>query len=314
MMNVGLEPFAGSVEPVCKANKGGKGVAAAPPGSRINLLYAIIAHMKKPHEQKFLDNEGRLKQWPTKHKDQLLVLAYLATKFKYGVSYTEAEVNEVLKHLHTFGDWPLLRRELFDRGFLDRNSDGSNYRLTEVSTDVAGLSLVRPNIEQDAPLAVQWLAGPAGRETLRLMGNTAEHNKPSTLEEEQMRLREFITAINQETWMIRFRDKTVGAVWLSLDATDYLHAPSIHIMLGDPSVRGQGIGRAVIKTLIERLKNSSQYEYLYSRYLTENAGSARLLNTAGFTEDGQSYQDEDGLSFQNVKLSLNEQIKDNPTT
>ncbi|MDB5179155.1 MAG: hypothetical protein JWN01_1098 [Patescibacteria group bacterium] len=260
--------------------------------------------MNKQHEHKFLDDKGRVRQWPTKHKDQLLVLAYLATKSEYSTSYTEAEVNDILKRWHTFNDWPLLRRELFGQGFLDRNPNGSNYRLKELSTRLADLSLVRPNIEQDAPLAVKWLAGPAGRETLRLMGNTDEHNKPSTLEEEQVRMREFITATNQETWMIRFQDKVVGAVWLSLDATQYLLAPSIHIMLGDPSVRGQGIGGAVIKTLVERLKNGSQYEYLYSRYLTENAGSAKLLKNAGFTEDGQSYQDEDGLSFQNVNLRL----------
>lgn len=255
-------------------------------------------------EQKYLDDQNRLKQWPSKHKDQLLVLAYLATKFEYGTSYTEAEVNDILKRWHTFSDWPLLRRELFDRGFLDRNPNGSNYRLKELATSLPNLSLVRPNIEQDAPLAVKWLEGPAGRETLRLMGNTDEHNKPSTLEEEQTRLREFITATNQDTWMIRFQGKTVGAVWLNLDVTRYLQAPSTHIMIGDPSVRGQGIGGAVIGALIDRLKNDGQYEYLYSRYLTDNAGSAKLLKNAGFSEDGKRYKDEDDLNFQNVKLRL----------
>jgi len=260
--------------------------------------------MNKPHEGRFLDGEGRLQQWPTKHKDQLLVLAYLATRFEYDVSYTEAEVNEVLKQWHTFSDWALLRRELFDREFLDRNLDGSNYRLKELPTGLPGLSLVRPNIEQDAPLAVEWLAGPSGRETLRLMGSTDEHNKPSTLEDERRRLRDFITSTSQITWMMRYEGRTVGVVWLRLDVTTHLSAPSIHLMIGDPGVRGRGIGAAAIRALIEQLKSDRRYEYLYSRYLTDNAGSAKLFKNAGFAEDGASYQDEDGLSFQNVKLRL----------
>jgi uncharacterized protein (DUF952 family) len=80
-------------------------------------------------DTRFLDANERVNQWPAKHKDQMLVLEYLASKFKPGTSYSEAEVNDLLKKWRTFGDWPLLRRELFDRGFLDRKPDGSDYRL-----------------------------------------------------------------------------------------------------------------------------------------------------------------------------------------
>lgn len=88
--------------------------------------------MNKPNEQKFLDHEGRVEQWPTKNQDKLLVLSYLASKLEYGIFYTESEVNELLKKWHTFSDWPLLRRELVDRGFIDRNRDGSQYHLIEL--------------------------------------------------------------------------------------------------------------------------------------------------------------------------------------
>lgn len=84
-------------------------------------------------DMRFLDSAGRVNQWPAKHKDKILVLEYLATKFTPGTAYSESEVNELLKKWHTFGDWPLLRRELFDRGFLDRNPDGSDYRLASSS-------------------------------------------------------------------------------------------------------------------------------------------------------------------------------------
>ncbi|MEL6148492.1 MAG: DUF2087 domain-containing protein [Chloroflexota bacterium] len=82
--------------------------------------------------QKYTDDEGRITRWPTRKSkgDQALVLAYLATKFDADATYTERDVNAVLKHWHTFEDWALLRRELFERGYLNREKDGSVYWLT----------------------------------------------------------------------------------------------------------------------------------------------------------------------------------------
>lgn len=78
--------------------------------------------------QRFLDARGLLKQWPRKLDDKHHVLAYLSTKFEFGRSYDEQEVNEILKKWHTFGDWALIRRELFEQGFLERNRSGTVYR------------------------------------------------------------------------------------------------------------------------------------------------------------------------------------------
>ena len=77
---------------------------------------------------RFLDDNGRLKQWPSKSKDKLLVTEYLATKFAADRSYREQEVNELLKQWHTFSDWPLLRRSLVDYGYMSRTTDGSEYQ------------------------------------------------------------------------------------------------------------------------------------------------------------------------------------------
>ena len=68
---------------------------------------------------KFLDTNGLIKIWPKKQKDKELILAFLASKFKYNHSYHEIEMNDVLKEWHTFNDWLLLRRELFERGYFD---------------------------------------------------------------------------------------------------------------------------------------------------------------------------------------------------
>jgi len=79
----------------------------------------------------YLDWNGRVTRWPTRKnkEDQGIILAYLASKFEAKTTYTENEVNEILKQYHTFDDWALLRRELVSHGYFSRHKDGSNYRL-----------------------------------------------------------------------------------------------------------------------------------------------------------------------------------------
>ena len=82
----------------------------------------------------FLDDQGRIKAWPSKRNKsrlQQVALEYLATKFEPGLYYSEREVNTLLNQHHTFGDPALLRRELFDRGLVDRVKNGSAYWLKE---------------------------------------------------------------------------------------------------------------------------------------------------------------------------------------
>jgi hypothetical protein len=75
----------------------------------------------------FIDAEGRLHQWPSRQKVQRMAAAFLARRFEPGRDYTEPEVNLLLMDGHTFADWALLRRVLYDWGFLDRESNGSRY-------------------------------------------------------------------------------------------------------------------------------------------------------------------------------------------
>ncbi|MDD3242942.1 MAG: DUF2087 domain-containing protein [Eubacteriales bacterium] len=75
----------------------------------------------------FLDARGRVKQMPSKYHKRLMVLEYLWGKFEPDRRYTEAEVGEVLLNWHTFGDVCLLRRELYEAGYLDREKDCSAY-------------------------------------------------------------------------------------------------------------------------------------------------------------------------------------------
>ncbi|MBC6938266.1 MAG: DUF2087 domain-containing protein [Chloroflexi bacterium] len=74
-----------------------------------------------------LDGEGRVLRWPSKRSIQRQVIDYLAGKFEIGRDYTEREVNALLNRHHTFDDAALLRRELFELGYLNREKDGSKY-------------------------------------------------------------------------------------------------------------------------------------------------------------------------------------------
>jgi RimJ/RimL family protein N-acetyltransferase len=170
-----------------------------------------------------------------------------------------------------------------------------------LTTNQPEVELVPPEVERDAPLAVRWLEGDAGRDTLRLMGNPDASNRPSTLEEERERIKGFIASKEQLTWAISFRGKTVGAIWVNLTPAEHLAAPAVHIMIGDPETRGQGVGLSCIEAVIAYMKENGN-QYLYSRHLVSNTAASKLLERAGFSEFDNIYTDADGLVWQNRRL------------
>jgi len=90
----------------------------------------------------FLNEEGLLKAYPSKRKMQIRAMFYLAEKFESGRLYTEKEVNQLLLNWHTFSDWAMLRRDLCDLGFLEREGNGSAYWLKETQPDPAAFGLL----------------------------------------------------------------------------------------------------------------------------------------------------------------------------
>lgn len=81
----------------------------------------------------FRDADGRINQYPVKHALKKQVLAEVAQKFAPGVQYTEKQVNAIIDTAHSFDDSCLLRRELYEQGYLGRKRDGSLYWLAEKS-------------------------------------------------------------------------------------------------------------------------------------------------------------------------------------
>ena len=173
----------------------------------------------------------------------------------------------------------------------------------ELETDNPDVRLVEPVIERDARLGVEWLHGDIGRNTLQLMGVSDEHNKPSTLELEKERVAGFIERPDQLNWMIEYDSHIVGTIWVDLEPIHNVPAPAIHIMIGDSSVRGKGVGTSATTKVAEYLKEQGN-KSIYSRHLTKNNIAKSLLESQGFKTYGEPYSDKDGLEWQNAKKQL----------
>jgi hypothetical protein len=73
----------------------------------------------------YLNADGSIKQIPGQAAKLQIILDYLLEAFTPGVLYTEKEINMILRRFHL--DTASLRRDMIDRGMLQRKSDGSQY-------------------------------------------------------------------------------------------------------------------------------------------------------------------------------------------
>jgi len=73
----------------------------------------------------YLNADGTIKQIPQEGKKLLIILNYMLDAFAFDVTYTEKEVNTIIRRFHV--DTASLRRAYIDHGFLARESDGSKY-------------------------------------------------------------------------------------------------------------------------------------------------------------------------------------------
>ena len=89
------------------------------------------------------DSRGRLIRWPTKYSIQVLAMWVLWTLFDGRRSYTEKEVNEVLKAANAFGDHVTLRRELINHRLMSRKDDCSDYRKLPARPDAESRALLQ---------------------------------------------------------------------------------------------------------------------------------------------------------------------------
>jgi len=82
---------------------------------------------EKVNLESIINKEGLVIRWPKKKEEKLAVLNYLISKFEPGIRYKELQVNTILKKWHTFGDHALLRRELYDNFYMNREPETGVY-------------------------------------------------------------------------------------------------------------------------------------------------------------------------------------------
>lgn len=161
--------------------------------------------------------------------------------------------------------------------------------------------LKRPLVQRDAPLSVEWLKGEEGKKSLLLMGVPENDIAEPTLEEEQARIQSFLDRKDQLNWMIEYKNRIVGAIWVDLQPTEHVKAPAPHIMIGDVSARGKGVGSQAMKLVIEYLF-SQGHDAVYTRCKPSNTAVMRMNAKLGFQKDGAEYIDADGITWQNVVI------------
>ena len=69
--------------------------------------------------------DGPISSFPLKEKKRVAILKHILKCFETDRTYTEKEVNDVLKQF--YNDYVLLRRNLIEYGFMERIPDGSSY-------------------------------------------------------------------------------------------------------------------------------------------------------------------------------------------
>ena len=90
------------------------------------------AEMEEKYQKKinhFYDGSGKLLQYPSKRPMRIIALQKIALQFEANRTYTEKEVNNIIKNNISFTDIELIRREMIEHGFMGRLRDGSQYWL-----------------------------------------------------------------------------------------------------------------------------------------------------------------------------------------
>ncbi|GAA1099320.1 DUF2087 domain-containing protein [Nocardiopsis metallicus] len=107
-------------------------------GSRIVAVTEVFAEAMRAHKDETrstdpvdaLFHEGRLTSMPARQELRLAVLGRITERlFAPELEYTERQVNTAIRTC--FDDPSALRRYLVEEGFLDREDDGSRYRLAQ---------------------------------------------------------------------------------------------------------------------------------------------------------------------------------------
>jgi len=80
---------------------------------------------EKKHTLETFFQDGQLVKLPKKEKRKVIIFLELIKTFQKNRIYSEKEVNEVIKAIHS--DFATIRRYLIDFKLLERSTDGKEY-------------------------------------------------------------------------------------------------------------------------------------------------------------------------------------------
>lgn len=132
LTHLGLLEFVGAItqtDGVYTLNKDKLAVLAKEKLAEVRPSYVPPAHLDQKSKKVLkahLNADGSIKQVPLQPAKLRVILDYLIPFFEFGKSYTEKEVNTLLRRFNE--DTAGLRCDLVDAGLLARESDGWRYR------------------------------------------------------------------------------------------------------------------------------------------------------------------------------------------
>lgn len=93
----------------------------------IDERYAITEEEKEKVLSTYFKEglDGKIDTFPSKEKRKLIVLQNIIRRFEPNQTYSEKEVNEILKTV--YADFVTIRRYLIEYGFMDRTPEGTAY-------------------------------------------------------------------------------------------------------------------------------------------------------------------------------------------
>lgn len=123
-----------------------KSQAFIPPHNTAKMVddrYKITLEEKEKILNKYFIHglNGPINTFNMKEKSKLVVLGQITKRFDASRSYSEKEVNEILKNVYE--DFVTLRRYLIEYGFMDRKPDGSQYWLKGNEKKSRGVNMDR---------------------------------------------------------------------------------------------------------------------------------------------------------------------------
>ena len=102
---------------------------AHPSATMVDDRYQITPSEREKIIRTYFDENGALRECPSKEKKKLVVLSVIAANFHRKKTYSEVEVNRILSRI--YDDYPYIRRLLIEYGFLERTSSGNAYWVKE---------------------------------------------------------------------------------------------------------------------------------------------------------------------------------------